>query len=87
MEDGDESALRNWREWRELSVKRYQQEYERLNIEFDVYTGESEVGREWMSRIVQKLDAMGLVEDVDGAKRANLEQWGLDKPVLWKTGV
>jgi arginyl-tRNA synthetase len=44
MEDGDESALSNWRVWRELSVKKYEEEYARLNVSFDEYTGESKVG-------------------------------------------
>ena len=43
MEDGDEDALKNWRVWRELSVKKYAEEYDRLNIHFDVYTGKSKV--------------------------------------------
>ncbi len=29
MEDGDEDALKNWRVWRELSVKKYAEEYDR----------------------------------------------------------
>ncbi len=39
MEDGDEDALKVWRVWRELSVKKY----DRLNVHFNVYTGESKV--------------------------------------------
>ena len=43
MEDGDESALTNWRHWRETSVEKYKDEYARLNVHFDVYSGESQV--------------------------------------------
>ncbi|KAG2092416.1 hypothetical protein BD769DRAFT_1521983, partial [Suillus cothurnatus] len=50
MEDDDETALVNWRVWREMSVKKYTEEYERLNVSFNVYTGESEVGKEWQDR-------------------------------------
>jgi hypothetical protein len=39
MEDRDEDALKNWRVWRELSVKKYAEEFDRLNVHFDVYTG------------------------------------------------
>ena len=41
MEDGDEEALKNWRVWRELSIRKYEEEYARLNVRFDEYTGES----------------------------------------------
>ncbi|KAI6110853.1 hypothetical protein EDD16DRAFT_1897731 [Pisolithus croceorrhizus] len=39
MEDGDEGVLVNWRQWRELSVKKYIEEYDQLNVSFDRYTG------------------------------------------------
>ncbi|KAF7330391.1 Arginyl-tRNA synthetase [Mycena venus] len=84
MEDGDESALKNWRVWRELSVKKYSEEYERLNIGFDVYTGESQVGKEWQDKALARLEEMGLIEDVDGAKIVNLEKWKMGKAVLRK---
>lgn len=86
MEDGDESALKNWRVWRALSVKKYAEEYDRLNIAFDVYTGESMVGREWQDEALRRLEDMGLIEDVDGAKIVNLEQYKMGKAVLRKRG-
>ncbi|KAF9226346.1 arginyl-tRNA synthetase [Gyrodon lividus] len=84
MEDGDESALANWREWRELSINKYIEEYERLNISFDRYTGESEVGKEWMDKAVERLDQLGLISDAKGAKLVDLEKWKLGKAVLRK---
>ncbi|KAJ7716809.1 hypothetical protein DFH07DRAFT_861833 [Mycena maculata] len=84
MEDGEESALKNWRVWRAMSVKKYAEEYDRLNIEFDVYTGESMVGKEWQDKALTRLEEMGLIEDVDGAKIVNLEQWKMGKAVLRK---
>ncbi|KIK43737.1 hypothetical protein CY34DRAFT_106298 [Suillus luteus UH-Slu-Lm8-n1] len=69
MEDGDESALANRRVWWEMSVKKYIEECERLNVSFKVYTGESEV-------------EMGLISDADGAKLVDLEKWKLGKAVL-----
>ncbi|EIW78159.1 arginyl-tRNA synthetase [Coniophora puteana RWD-64-598 SS2] len=84
MEDGDESALANWRVWRELSIKKYTEEYERLNVQFDVYTGESEVGKEWQDKALQRLEEMNLVSDANGAKLVDLEKWKLGKAVLRK---
>ena len=35
MQVGDESVLANWREWCKLSIAKYTQEYNRLNVSFD----------------------------------------------------
>lgn len=87
MEDGDETALANWRVWRELSIKKYEEDYERLNVKFDVYTGESAVGKEWQDKALERLSEMGLISDSDGAKLVDLEKWKLGKAVLRKKGV
>ena len=84
MEDGDESALKNWRVWRELSIRKYEEEYDRLNVKFDHYTGESQVDQEWMDKAVERADGMGLISDVEGAKTIDLEQWKMGKAVIWK---
>jgi len=84
MEDGDETALKNWRVWREMSAKKYEQEYERLNVKFDVYNGESMVGKESMDKALEKLDEMGLISDTEGAKLVDLEKWKLGKAVVRK---
>ena len=86
MEDRDESALANWRVWREMSVSKYKEEYARLNVVFDEYTGESMVGKEWQDRALQRLDEMGLISDVDGMKLVDLEKWKLGKAVVRKKG-
>ncbi|KAI0715922.1 arginyl-tRNA synthetase [Cerioporus squamosus] len=84
MEDGDEEALRNWRVWRELSIKKYEEEYARLNVHFDEYTGESKVGAQTMDAAVKKLHEMGLIEEDNGALRVNLEKYKLGKAVVRK---
>ncbi|RDB21844.1 Arginine--tRNA ligase, cytoplasmic [Hypsizygus marmoreus] len=84
MEDGEEAALVNWRVWRELSIKKYEEQYEILNVHFDVYNGESMVGKEWQDKALARLDEMGLISDVDGAKLVDLEKWKLGKAVLRK---
>jgi arginyl-tRNA synthetase len=87
MEDGDESALINWRIWREFSIKKYEEQYAGLNVKFDVYTGESMVGKEWQDKALARLDELGLISDVDGAKLVDLEKWKLGKAVLRKKGT
>jgi arginyl-tRNA synthetase len=86
MEEGDESALVNWRNWRELSVKKYAEEYDRLNVHFDEYVGESMVGKEWQDKAIERLTEMNLIEDHEGAKLVNLEKWKMGRAVLRKKG-
>jgi arginyl-tRNA synthetase len=86
MEDGDESALKNWRMWRALSVRKYEEEYARLNVHFDRYTGESEVGKAGQDQALETLTQLGLISDVDGAKLVDLEKYKLQKAVLRKKG-
>ncbi|TFK96258.1 hypothetical protein BDV98DRAFT_516134 [Pterulicium gracile] len=84
MEDGDEAALKNWRVWRELSVKKYAEEYERLNVKFDVYNGESMVPKEKIDYAINRLEEMGLVSDKEGAKIIDLEKYKLGSAVVRK---
>ena len=84
MEDGDEAALKNWRVWRELSVKKYAEEYGRLNVKFDVYNGESMVPKEKIDYAVKRLEEMGLVSDKEGAKIIDLEKYKLGSAVVRK---
>ena len=87
MEDGEEEALANWRVWRELSVRKYEEEYARLNVHFDVYTGESMVGKASQDMALERLNEMGLIDEHEGAKLVNLEQYKLGKAVVRKKGA
>lgn len=42
MENGDADAIALWREFRDLSIEKYKEIYNRLNIAFDIYSGESQ---------------------------------------------
>ncbi|KAG1120090.1 hypothetical protein G6F42_012830 [Rhizopus arrhizus] len=42
MEQGDETALAQWKRFRELSIDSYKHIYKRLNIDFDYFSGESQ---------------------------------------------
>ncbi|KAF8898168.1 hypothetical protein CPB84DRAFT_1781072 [Gymnopilus junonius] len=84
MEDGDDDALKNWRVWRELSVKKYEEEYDRLNVKFDVYTGESKVSKESMDKAQKQLEEMGLVSESQGARVVDLEKYKLGTPIIRK---
>lgn len=84
---GDESALKQWRIWREHSIEKYKEEYARLNVSFDVYLGESLVSAEYMDTAIKKLEDMDLVSDSEnGAKVIDLEKNKLGKAVVRKKG-
>lgn len=67
MVDGEPKAVELWKRFRELSIVRYKKTYARLNIEFDVYSGESQVPEEDMAKAAKILAEKGVSEDSDGA--------------------
>jgi len=67
LETGDKEALAIWTRFRDLSIERYKKTYARLNIHFDVYSGESQVEMWRMERAVEQLHTSGLSEDSKGA--------------------
>lgn len=83
MEDGDESALALWRRFRDLSIIKYQEVYGRLNITFDVYSGESQVTK-GMEEAMEILESSGLLKDSEGAKVIDLEKYKLGVSVVQK---
>jgi arginyl-tRNA synthetase len=67
MEDGDPEALALWRRFRDLSIAKYKQTYARLNIDFDVYSGESQVKSESMTAAYKAMEKAGVAEESEGA--------------------
>ncbi|KAI0392202.1 arginyl-tRNA synthetase [Xylariaceae sp. FL0594] len=67
MVDGDQKALALWKRFRELSIEKYKQTYKRLNIEFDEYSGESQVSEDAMNKAAKKMLEMGIAEESEGA--------------------
>jgi arginyl-tRNA synthetase len=84
----ESKRLKDWEDWRARSIKKYEQSYHTLNVKFDIYTGESVVGKESMDQALVQLEAIpDLVLDVDGAKILDLEKYKLGKTVLRKKGM
>ncbi|KAG6848927.1 hypothetical protein H0H93_012698 [Arthromyces matolae] len=61
MEQGDAEILALWRRFRELSIEAYKVLYQRLNIRFDVYLGESLVTTKGMASVMDALRAKDLL--------------------------
>jgi arginyl-tRNA synthetase len=79
MEDGDLEALALWQQFRDLSIKKYQRTYARLNIEFDVYSGESQVKAETIKSVLESLKAQKITEESDGAILIDFGKHGAKK--------
>ncbi|KAI9706458.1 MAG: hypothetical protein M1836_003464 [Candelina mexicana] len=67
MEDGDEEALALWRKFRDLSIARYKETYSRLNIQYDRYSGESQVTAKSIEAAAQTLEKTGVSQTSEGA--------------------
>ena len=67
LENGDKDAHALWKRFRDLSIDRYEKTYARLNIHYDVYSGESQVEMWRMDRAVDELEKSGLSENSKGA--------------------
>jgi arginyl-tRNA synthetase len=91
MTERDPAAIERWEKFRGLSITRYKETYKRLNIEFDEYSGESQVSEEAMNQAASKMLEMGIAEESDGALIVDFTKHlpgkagkSLEKPVIRK---
>ena len=67
LESGDPDARAVWARFRDLSIDKYKQTYARLNIRYDVYSGESQVEKKRMDDAAERLKERGVSEESQGA--------------------
>ncbi|KAF3909741.1 hypothetical protein AA313_de0209653 [Arthrobotrys entomopaga] len=79
MEDGEEKALALWQRFRDLSITKCEKVYARLNIKFDIYSGESQVGADTMAKASQIMEEKGISENSEGAKIVDFVKHGYKK--------
>lgn len=79
MEDGDPDALALWKQFRDMSIEKYKKTYARLNIEFDIYSGESQVSGDKIGEVLANLRMKKLAEDSDGAIMIDFTKHGAKK--------
>lgn len=75
MSDGDEQALAIWKKFRDLSIQKYISTYARLNINYDVYSGESQVSTEKMDEVIEIFKAKNMIHEDRGAKLIDLTKF------------
>ncbi|KAK4096322.1 arginyl-tRNA synthetase [Parathielavia hyrcaniae] len=76
MEAGDQEAVALWRRFRDTSIDRYIATYARLNIDFDEYSGESQVNRATIEWVESVLREKGIYEQNKGSWVIDFEKHG-----------
>lgn len=79
MEEGEPDALALWNRFRDLSIQKYKQTYARLNIDFDVYSGESQIKSESMKSAYDAMEKAGVSEHSEGAVIVDFTKHGAKK--------
>ncbi|KAI1411949.1 arginyl-tRNA synthetase [Hypoxylon sp. FL1857] len=67
MEDGEPEEIGFWKRIRETTIAYYTTAYQRLNVEFDEFSGESQVSPESIAEVESALKAKGVYEESDGS--------------------
>ncbi len=83
LENGDQENLKLWKEFKELSLKKFDEIYELLGIKFDVISGESNYNDK-MGAIIKLLEKKKLLIDSDDAKIIDLKDKGLGVVLIQK---
>lgn len=84
MEKQEPEAVALWKKFRDLSIVKYKETYARLNIYFDIYSGESQVSNACQEEAVTLMREAGLLEESKGATIVDLEKYKLGKTVVRK---
>jgi arginyl-tRNA synthetase len=79
MEDGEPDAIALWTRFRDMSIEKYKKTYQRLNIEFDVFSGESQVKQSDMNNVLATLREKGIAEQDQGATLIDFAKHGAKK--------
>ncbi len=76
MQNGDEEALSLWKWFCEISMKEFNRIYDRLDITFDSYKGES-FYNDKMAPVVEEIREKGLLKESNGAQIVDLEEYNM----------
>lgn len=83
LEDGDPYCVELWEKFKNLSLKEFQRVYDLLGSEFDSWNGEAFYSDK-MPEVVEILEKSGKLEESQGAKIINLEDKGINTPIIIK---
>lgn len=83
LEDGDPYCVELWKKFKQLSLKEFQRVYELLDSKFDSWNGEAFYSDK-MQEVIDILEKTGKLEESQGAKIINLEDKGINTPIIIK---
>jgi arginyl-tRNA synthetase len=78
--------LAQWSRFRELSIEKLKEVYDKLNIHFDVFWGESQVSTDSMDRATRIVQEKGLTCEDRGALLVDLTKFKMDRAIVRKAG-
>ncbi|KAJ3235167.1 hypothetical protein HDU81_000761 [Chytriomyces hyalinus] len=86
MEDGDKAALGLWRKFVDLSIVKYREIYGRVNVGFDIYSGESQYSATSPATklVGAKMRELGLLKEDQGAQVIDLNEHKLGVAIIEK---
>ena len=83
LEDGDSYCVELWTKFKNLSLKEFEKVYELLDSKFDSWNGEAFYSDK-MDEVVELLEKSGKLVESEGAQIINLEDKGINTPIIIK---
>jgi len=84
LENKNEEAVELWQWIRDISLMEFNRVYDLLDIKFDSYAGESFYSDK-MDRVIDELEAKGLLKESEGAKVVDLEEYDMPPALIKKS--
>ena len=83
LEDGDPYCVELWEKFKDLSLKEFQKVYDLLGSQFDSWNGEAFYSDK-MPEVIDILNKTGKLQESQGAKIIDLEDKGINTPIIIK---
>ena len=83
LEDGDQYCVELWERFKNLSLKEFEKVYKLLDCHFDSWNGEAFYSDK-MPEVIEILEKTGKLQESQGAKIIDLEDKGINTPIIIK---
>lgn len=83
LEDGDSYCVELWEKFKDLSLKEFKKVYDLLGSQFDSWNGEAFYSDK-MPEVIDILEKTGKLQESQGAKIIDLEDKGINTPIIIK---
>ncbi len=84
LENKNEAEVALWQKFRDMSLVEFNRLYDRMNIHFDNYNGESFYSDK-IPEVVEMLKEKGLLEESEGAQVVDLSEYDLNPCIILKS--